>query len=34
MADQEIVAAAHRDRECHRDNHEHDDLLDARAERD
>ena len=27
MADQEIIAAAHRDGECHRDNQEHDDLL-------
>src|SRR5215468_7357914 len=34
MADQEIIAAAHRDGEYHRGNHEHDDLLDARAEPD
>jgi hypothetical protein len=34
MADQEIIAAAHRDGECQRDNHKHDDLLDARAEHD
>jgi hypothetical protein len=34
MADQEIVAAAHRHGECHRDNHKHNDLRDARAEHD
>ena len=34
MADQEIIATAHRDCECHRDNHEHNDLLDSRAEHD
>jgi hypothetical protein len=30
MPDQEIIAAAYRDGKCHRDDHKHDDLLDAR----